>query len=311
MAITIEEIENDNGVLIGKINDDTTSVDSSNANNEETPKNDEGDEGVNGASDDNGNDVNEEKPLNDEDKQEAKKESKPKWSHQEQVNHSFSKLKQKHKAEVEGLKKEIENLKKQLENKVVKSDYEDEDAYLDAKLEEKMAKRELAKKEQELDNKTSNGVLEYYTERARVLYPTKIEQDAYTKAYNKGISEGTIDIVMKDQIIREFINESEYGPKLIEHFCMKPDVASTLSEMGTARKSVELVALETRLKNYLERLSKKSNDVPNASQNQGSSKDNLKVKAPVIGKVANKGANKINEDRFQSDDDLWEFMRSC
>lgn len=305
--ITIDEIENDKDVLIGTIRDVDDSTSENSTSQDESPKNDEVIEDSNDVSKDDGNESKEEKDIQSlVDKKGVKSFNK---TQQEKLGHSFSKLKAKHKAEVDGLKKEIEDLKKQLENKVVKSDFENEEEYLDAKLEEKLAKKELAKKEQELDNKQSNGVMEFYTERARILYPTKQEQDAYTKAYQKGVNEGTIELVMGDSIIKEFIHESEFGPKLIEHFCMRPEVAERLSNMGTARKSVELVALESRLKNYLEKLASK--EAQPKVETQNSSKEKLKVKAPVIGKVANKGVNKTNEDRFNSDEDLWEFMRSC
>lgn len=300
--ISIEEIENDEGVLIGTITDDGSTSEQPTESAKEQSANSSNNEVNSDTSDVSGieNESKEEQQIQSlVDKKGVKSFSK---NQQEKLGHSFAKLKQKHKQELETLKGEIEQLKKQLETKVVKTDFEDEDAYLDAKLNERLAKRELDQKQKELDSSSDNLNIQLYTERAKTLYPTSVEQQAYTRAYKKGIEEGTINLVMGDSLIREFIHESEYGPKLIEHFCQKPEVAERLSTMGVARKSVELVALETRLANYLNKLK---------TDTQVQSKEKMKVKAPAVGSVANKGANKTNEDRFQTDEDLWEFMRSC
>lgn len=297
--ITMNEIENDKDILIGTITDDG-STSGQLPSQDESPKNDE----VNAAANDAAEVENEPEEAKEIqsfiDKKGVNNFSR---TQQDKLGHSFAKLKQKHKAEVEGLKNEIAELKKQLETKVVKSDYESEEEYLDAKLEEKLAKKELASKEKQLDNANNDSSMAFYKERAMVLYPTKVEQDAYSDAYRLGLNNGAINMVYSDPIMRDFIHESDYGPKLIEHFCHKPDVAERLSSMSTARKSVELVALESRLKNYLERLAN--------TPKQVQPKDKLKVKAPVVGNVANKGNNKINDDRFNSDEDLWEFLKSC
>lgn len=298
----INEIENKEDILIGTIYDEDGSTSEQLSKPEETPNNDE----VNTGSSDEPEVKNEPKESVEEqniqsliDKQGASKFTR---TQQDKLGHSFAKLKQKHKAEVEGLKNEIAELKKQLETKVVKSDYATDDEYLDAKLEERLAKKELERKQKQLDNADKESSMAFYKERAMALYPSKVEQDAYTEAYKLGLNNGAINTVYNDPIMRDFIHESEFGPKLIEHFCHKPDVAERLSNMSTARKSVELVGLETRLKNYLERLAATQSVQP---------KEQLKVKAPVVGNVANKGSNKTDTDRFNSDEELWEFMKSC
>lgn len=263
-----------------------------------------GDKGVNGAPGGDG----QEPPRTRADEQIARTiESKGPIgkTQQQKLDHSYSQLKRQARERESALKARIEELEKQLASKPDKKDFSDEDKYLDARMDYRDAQRELAGARKELETNGDNVNLQIFAERARSLYPNQESQAVYKQAYSMGLQNGAVDAVFGDKSIRDFIHDSELGPRLLEHFCRKPDVLQSLLDMSEARKSYELVSLEKRLYKFLQ------------GQQGGQQKTNpvqkqVQVQAPVVGAPTNKGSSGSvgDKNRFGSDEDVFKYLRN-
>lgn len=230
----------------------------------------------------------------------------------DRVQRRFDRLKRNHQAKIqkrdariaalqEDLDKanaEIERLKKLGENGKVP-----EDQLIDARVDARTAQRELDRERAAKDEDRVENLREMIAERISTLYPTEKARSVYSEAIAMGKRNGAFDSAMKDAVVREFITDSDLGPKLTEHFCRKPEVLNRLLSMSDERRRHELFAMEARLDAFLrsggKKTAKKENQQPDGKANQ----------APAIGKQANRGpANKVNAD-FESDDDVFAFVR--
>ena len=192
---------------------------------------------------------------------------------------------------------EIERLKKLGENGKIP-----EDQLIDARVDARTAQRELDRERAAKDEDRVENLREMIAERISTLYPTEKARSVYSEAIANGKRNGAFDSAMKDKVVREFITDSDLGPKLTEHFCRKPDVLNRLLSMSDERRRHELFAMEARLDAFLRSGGKKSAKKENQQPEKGK-------QAPAIGKQANRGpANKVNAD-FESDDDVFAFVR--
>lgn len=239
-------------------------------------------------------------------KNDADGEGTKKYTQQEKINFSFSKMKKKHAAEVEALNKKIQEQQKIIDDFNAKSrdSYKSDDEYLDAKLDAREAQRELNRSKQESLQLAERQQGEAMRERVQKLYPTEALQKVYTEAVEIGQKNGALQAIMEDPTIKKYVFESEKSPLLIEAFCRKPAILQKVLDTSDNRKAFTMYDIEQRLAAMVEK----------ASQPQSTSSTQTQATTPaipVVGKVANNGTGKsAPSDDWASDKELFKYARS-
>lgn len=236
-------------------------------------------------------------------------ESKSKYTQQEKINHSFSKLKAKNKAKIEKLESENERLRKELEsyrNKTVE-DFKSQEEYLDARQDARWNIKEIERRQAEIDELKQEEIAATNRNRFNTLYSTDEEKKNYAEAWEIGKQNGVLEAIASDKDIMNFINDSEYGPKLIEHFIRRPSVLQGFMNMNTGRKNFELYSMEKRLAKFLNDQATKVNQV---KEPDNKSLVENKNSNSIIGKQVTKSDTIKSTDDFASDDDVFAFIRN-
>lgn len=241
----------------------------------------------------------------------SESKSKSKYTQQDKINHSFSKLKAKNKAKIERLESEIASLKKQLEqhqNKTV-NDFKSQEEYLDARQDARWNLRELEKRNNELKELKDEQIIERNQNRFNTLYATEEAKQSYIEAWNIGKQNGVLEAINNDKVIMDFLHDSEYGPKLLEHFIRRPEVLERFINIeNTGRKNHELYSLEDRLVKFLS--SQNNKTVTKEEPEHKSLVVENKNSNSIIGKQITKSDTIKSTDDFASDDDVFAFIRN-
>ncbi len=242
------------------------------------------------------------------------KNKKKKYSKEEKTKHAFAKLKNKlkskHKEEINKLRAEIESLKKRESKKIDKNSFESDEEYLNAytqnRFEELANSQKLESASEQLRQK------EYQANQNKIkrFYRDEKSFNEYVKTWELGQQNGALEAISNDAVITEFLRESDYSPKLIEHFVKRVDVLNDYLNMSDRRKQFELYNLEKRLEAFL--LSQ--DNVSSQKQNTSARKRIVfkrgeRSKNPVIGSVT-KNVKSVNKNGDWSDDDYINFVRN-
>lgn len=271
----------------------------------------------------------------DEKKQVEKSEKKhgkkaDKFSKQERANYAFTKLKNKHKEKVDRLNAEIDELKKNLEKykSMKKEDFKSEEDFLDAKLNSKIDTRELERKTSELDE----ARVQKNQAKVNHFYRTDDEKRRYKEVWQLGTKNGILERIGNDKVLTNFILDSDFSPKLLEHFILADGALERIINLDDKRKEFELYSLEKRLEAFLNNTnfqkssgterrklmrnnSENNNTNFNKTEESGGTerrrlvRNKVQNKNPILGKNIQNQSAKSSKD-FASDDDVFAFIRS-
>lgn len=256
--------------------------------------------------DDSNDDVlNEKKQVEKSKKKHSKKADK--FSKQERANYAFTKLKSKHKEKVEKLNAEIDELKKNLEKykSMKKEDFKSEEDFLDAKLNSKIDTRELERKTSELDE----ARVQRNQAKVNHFYRTDDEKRRYKKVWQIGSENGILEKIGSDKIITEFILDSDFSPKLLEHFILADGALERIIHLDDKRKEFELYSLEKRLEAFLNNTNFNKPKKSGGTERRRLVRNKVKNKNPILGRNIQNQSAKSSKD-FASDDDVFAFIRS-
>lgn len=242
------------------------------------------------------------------------KNKKKKYSKEEKTKHAFSKLKNKlkskHKEEINKLRAEIESLKKRESEKIDKTSFETDEEYLNAytqnRFEELANSQKLESASEQLRQK------EYQANQNKIkrFYSDEESYNEYVKTWETGQQNGALEAISNDAVITEFLRESDYSPKLIEHFVKRVDVLDDYLNMSDRRKQFELYNLEKRLEAFLLSQDNVSSQKQNTSARKRIVfKRSERAKNPVIGSVT-KNVKSVNKNGDWSDEDYINFVRN-
>lgn len=229
---------------------------------------------------------------------------------QEKISYSFSKMKRKHREEVEALNKKIEEQQKIIDqfNAKTRDSFKSEDEYLDAKLDARDAQRELDRARQESLQMAERQQAESMRERVTKLYPSEQLQTVYTEALQMGQKNGALEAMMSDPVVKKYIFESEKSPLLVEAFSRKPALLEKILDTSDIRKPLAMYDLEQRLSNMIAQAEARAKE---AQSSNSTSQAPATKTVPIVGKVANAGKNAPGpSDDWGSDDEAFAFVRS-
>src|SRR5690554_1313523 len=256
---------------------------------------------------DSNNDVlNEKKQVEKSEKKHSKKDDM--FSKQERANYAFTKLKNKHKEKDEKLNAEIDELKKNLEKYKLmkKEDFKSEDDFLDAKLNSKIDTRELERKTSELDE----ARVQRNQAKVNHFYRTDDEKRRYKEVWQLGAKNGVLEKIGNDKVLTEFILDSDFSPKLLEHFILADGALERIIHLDDKRKEFELYSLEKRLEAFLNNTNFNKSKKSGSTERRKLKRNTVKNKNPILGRNIQNNSSSKNIKDFSNDDDVFEFIRS-
>lgn len=254
-------------------------------------------------------DSNDDVKKNDIVKKSEKKHGKKadKFSKQERANYAFTKLKNKHREKVDRLNAEIDELKKNLEKykSMKKEDFKSEEDFLDAKLNSKIDTRELERKTSELDE----ARVQKNQEKVNHFYRTDDEKRRYKEVWQLGAKNGILEKIGNDKVLTNFILDSDFSPKLLEHFILADGALERIIRLDDKRKEFELYSLEKRLEAFLNNTNFNKPQKSGGTERRKLKRNTVQNKNPILGRNIQNQSAKSSKD-FASDDDVFAFIRS-
>ena len=247
-------------------------------------------------------------------KEKKKTGKKEKYTKEERTKHAFSKLKNKlktkHKEEINKLRAEIERLKNSESKKIDKNSFDSDEEYLNAYTQNRFEELANSQKLESASEQLKQKEYEANQNKIKRFYGDENSYNEYVKTWKLGQQNGALEAISNDAVITEFLRESDYSPKLIEHFVKRVDVLDDYLNMSDRRKQFELYNLEKRLEAFL--LSQ--DNVQSQKQNTSARKRIVfkrgeRSKNPVIGSVT-KNVKSVNKNGDWSDDDYINFVRN-
>ena len=247
-------------------------------------------------------------------KEKKKTGKKEKYTKEERTKHAFSKLKNKlktkHKEEINKLRAEIERLKNSESKKIDKNSFDSDEEYLNAYTQNRFEELANSQKLESASEQLKQKEYEANQNKIKRFYGDENSYNEYVKTWKLGQQNGALEAIANDAVITEFLRESDYSPKLIEHFVKRVDVLDDYLNMSDRRKQFELYNLEKRLEAFL--LSQ--DNVQSQKQNTSARKRIVfkrgeRSKNPVIGSVT-KNVKSVNKNGDWSDDDYINFVRN-
>jgi hypothetical protein len=228
------------------------------------------------------------------------------YSRQEKIDHAFAEIKAKSNRKIQNLEEQIRQLKEeQKNNNLSKDKYKTDEDFYAANAKNAATSVILTDKEDALMAEQKELLRAKNESRFNALYDDENKQNKFKEAWNDGLKNGVIKSIQQDATLGSFLRDSDLNPALVEHFCRKPQALyNILSIENESRKQMELYALETRMKNYLNNKERNTNKV-----NQQPIQQTKKL-LPVLGSQNKAGTNKGNGDDFESADDVFEFIRT-
>ncbi len=239
----------------------------------------------------------------------VKQESKKVYTQQEKIDHAFAEVKAKSQKKIQSLETEIEALKKQITKPLPKKEeFKTEDEYFDARAEVGAAKVSLTSREKELEAEQKDLNAQKAQARFEAQYTTPEMQQRFQEAWNIGSQNGAIRAIHDDSVVGSFLSDSDLSPKMIEHFCRKPEALKAILDIqNESRKQMELYSLEQRMKNFL-----RSKNVQNPSIQSKPTANTVapvKAKIPILGSQQKATSNKGSASDFASDEEVFNFIR--
>lgn len=200
------------------------------------------------------------------------KSIKKKYSREERQKHAFKLQRDKLKAS--------QNRIKELEDKLSKYDgiskdkFEDEDKYIDYKVDISSDKREL----EHLKNEQVAQQMEYAKDiseqRIKSNFSDEQEEKEYRQLLNVAMNnfssihpeygiDNFADFVAEDRTVLEYLADSDNAPRLIRHFIAKPDSLIKIMKMTSPmNKHAALSNMERAMVNYFKTRDIKGNVKP-------------------------------------------------
>lgn len=193
--------------------------------------------------------------------QQKKDGQKPQHTHEERERYAWEQLKRSNaekQTRIDKLKKELEALKGSKSGQINREDYADEESYLEAKLEQKFAERDIKTKEDEIaENRKqieSNEIAEANERAMRNIeecYPTQEERKAYYDGIGEANKHHFSEVLSGTDAGKEILSyasRSRIGARLIYHFAMMPrDFASIIGDPNPQTRAAKLVYTEQYL----------------------------------------------------------------
>lgn len=172
-------------------------------------------------------------PSNQDEGKTGKGNSKPRFTHEEQVQYSFAKLNGKlaqTKKELKDALAQIAELKKNTTPKPEQlgpEAFQNQADYLkyiaNQTLIEQLQKAAEAKRLSEAEAQASRESQDRYTRRAQELFKTKEDIEAYNTIVGRALEEGLNDVLNGDKVISDFVKSSDWAPRLVFHFAAMPE----------------------------------------------------------------------------------------
>jgi len=237
---------------------------------------------------------NQQNPSNQEEGT-KQKNNRPKYSHEEQVQYSFSKLNSKlsqTKRELKEALAQIEELKKAntpKQEKLGPEAFGSNEDYLkyiaNQSIIEQLQKAAEAKRLSDAEAQASRETQDRYTKRATELFKSKEDIDAYNHIVGKALEEGLADVLESDKVISDFIKSSDWAPRMVFHFAAMPeDLDKIASIKDPTDKRFALNMLQQRIMTIFSRPATQTNPNNNNSTQTQSNESNP-PQVPIVGKA--------------------------
>lgn len=236
------------------------------------------------------------------------------FSNQEKINHAFAEIKAKSQRKIKAYETRIAELEAQLAKPVpAKGTFENEDDYFDVRAAHVQSVNALKATKQELTEEQSELNAQREQEKFETHYPTEESQKRFLEAWGIGQSNGVVKAIHENEVVSSFLGDSDISPKLIEHFCRKPEaLQKILSIRDVGRKQNELYSLEQRMKSFLRNQNSKQPAPSKQAQATPPAKptaDN-KPKIPILGSQQKAQNNRSGDaDDFEKESDIFDFVR--
>ena len=236
------------------------------------------------------------------DKSVENKGNKKKYTPEQKTKHAFQKQKAKFHERLDAKQKEIDELKEKLKKYegLKKEDFNgDEDAWQDYRLDQRFGKEKVERLQKELNDeqleqqRAEQAQIAQY--RLEQCYPDAEQLEKYqqlvfqaeTNFANmhpeigyKSFSEFLQS--EKDGTLISYLQDSDYSPKLINHFIHKPEAALKIMQLrNPLNKIVELKQLENRMQLHERLAAAKAAEPPKEEPRQ----------LPNTGKVVSQNVN--------------------
>ena len=252
--------------------------------------------------------------ITDSPKQEGKNSrNKNKYTHEEQVAYAFNKLNSKFsrtKHDLANALKEIEALKKaqasipapeskQLGPEAFASQADYFKYIANQSIIEQLQKAAEQKRASEEKTIAMKESQDRYTNRAMQIYNTPEAIEEYNTVVGKAINEeGLGDAIAEDPVITDFINTSNYSPRLVYHFAAIPEDFERIKAIkDPTDKRFALNMLQQKI---LSVFAKQSSN--NAHKPPVNSNPNPNSSVPIIGKAGTGGSSAAGTTEESLDD---------
>lgn len=171
-----------------------------------------------------------------------KTEQKPKKSHEGRDNRSWATM----RIRIKNQQKKIKALEEELRKSAPEGETPDQKA-------ERLGREGYKKAELEsLKEANDQARIEAINARFEELYPSQKEKARFYEAWDIGEKNGSKASIEADDIVKNFLAQSEYGARLIEHFFLKPEKLQEITSIEDPdKKKYKLFALQERLEAYL------------------------------------------------------------
>lgn len=241
------------------------------------------------------------KPVAEETKTEERPEKKT-YTHQEQVDYAFQKLKAKNKKLAERIK-QLEEENKKKPNKTLEDFNGNVEQYSDYRTDRKIAEYEKKRLE---DEYRASQAEEYDTVNNKKIsncFPDAVEQEKYRELVSR---EGAnllakLDKDDPESAILGFLDDSEISPILIRIFMTDPQyLDNVLAKRSPYGKYREMEKLAERVEYAREQLSKKKSE----EKVETETKPEVKPQIPVIGSVTKSEQHKDSKQVFDPNEIL-------
>lgn len=247
------------------------------------------------------------------DKVENKKSYKR--SPEEKQKYAFMKEKNKRRevqAKLNAKQKEIEELMEKLKKYegLTKDNFEgNEDAYTDYKIDQRYDREKVSRLQKEYEDEAYQMQMAEAEEIANYRFQTNFPDEAERNAYANLVQNAETNFSSmhpeygfsrfsdflkseKDGTVIQYLQDSDYSPKLIRHFIHKPEAAMKIMNMRNPyNKIVELKQLENRMLQHERMMAAKNKQLSTP-----------KRELPNTGKVV---SNSINANQIDYDRPVW------
>ena len=171
-----------------------------------------------------------------------KAEQKPKKSHEGRDNRSWATM----RIRIKNQQKRIKALEEELGRKAPEGETPDQKA-------ERLGREGYKRAELDsLKEQNNQARLDAINARFEELYPSQKEKSRFYEAWEIGERNGAKNEIENDSVVRDFLAQSEYGARLIEHFFLKPEKLREITSIeDTDKKKYRLFALQDRLEAFL------------------------------------------------------------